>query len=70
MSDSEESWRAGRRVVSILAEYKRSTKGIIHDISATGKTCFLEPEEAIGINNLILSLEEDEREEIKRSCAP
>ena len=66
LSDSEESWRAGRRVVSILAEYKRSTKGIIHDISATGKTCFLEPEEAIGINNLILSLEEDEREEIKK----
>lgn len=66
LSDSEESWRAGRRVVSILAEHKRSAKGIIHDISATGKTCFLEPEEAIGVNNLILSLEEEEREEIKK----
>jgi len=66
LSDSEESWRGGRRVVSILAEHKRSAKGIIHDISATGKTCFLEPEEAIGMNNLILSLEEDEREEIKK----
>lgn len=66
LSDTEESWKEGRRVVSILVEHKRSSKGIIHDISATGKTCFIEPEEAIGINNLVLSLEEEEREEIKK----
>ncbi|MBL7924563.1 MAG: DNA mismatch repair protein MutS [Bacteroidia bacterium] len=66
LTDAEESWRNGRRVVSILAEQKRSARGIIHDISATGKTCFVEPEEAIGVNNLILSLEEEERMEIQR----
>ena len=66
LTESEESWRNGRRVVSIVAEQKRSAKGIIHDISATGKTCFIEPEEAIGVNNLILSLEEEERQEIQR----
>lgn len=66
VTDAEESWRNGRRVVSIVAEQKRSARGIIHDLSATGKTCFIEPEEAIGVNNLILSLEEEERMEIQR----
>ncbi len=66
LTESEESWRSGRRVISIQAEQKRSAKGIIHDLSATGKTCFIEPEEAIGINNLVLSLEEEERAEVLR----
>jgi DNA mismatch repair protein MutS2 len=66
LTESEESWRNGRRVVSIVAEQKRSAKGIIHDLSATGKTCYIEPEEAIGVNNLLLSLEEEERMEIQR----
>ncbi len=66
LSEAEESWRNGRRVVSIVAEQKRSARGIVHDISSTGKTCFIEPEEAIAINQLILSLEEEERAEIKR----
>lgn len=66
ISDAEESWRNGRRVISIVAEQKRSAKGIIHDISATGKTCFIEPEEALGINSLINQLEAEEQEEIRR----
>jgi DNA mismatch repair protein MutS2 len=66
ISDAEESWRNGRRVISIVAEQKRSAKGIIHDISATGKTCFIEPEEALGINSLINQLEQEEQEEIRR----
>ncbi len=66
LTDAEESWRNGRRVISIFAEQKRSAKGIIHDLSATGKTCYIEPEEALGMNNFITSLEEDEREEILR----
>lgn len=66
LTDAKESWRGGRRVISIFAEQKRSARGIIHDISATGKTCFIEPEEAIGINNILVSLEEDEKLEIQR----
>jgi DNA mismatch repair protein MutS2 len=66
ISDAEESWRNGRRVISIVAEQKRSAKGIIHDISATGKTCFIEPEEALGVNSMINHLEQEEQEEIRR----
>jgi len=66
LTDAKESWRGGRRVISIFAEQKRSARGIIHDISATGKTCFIEPEEAMGINNILIGLEEDEKLEIQR----
>lgn len=66
LTDSEESSRNGRRVIAIFAEQKRSVKGIIHDTSATGKTAFVEPEETVGINNIISSLEQEERLEIIR----
>ncbi|MDQ3050831.1 MAG: DNA mismatch repair protein MutS [Bacteroidota bacterium] len=66
LTESEESSRNGRRVVAIVAEQKRSIKGVIHDTSTTGKTAFIEPEETVGINNLIASLEQEERMEITR----
>ena len=51
LSDSVESFRNGRRVLSVPAEHKRKIRGIIHDESATGKTAFIEPELVIEINN-------------------
>lgn len=66
LTESEESSRAGRRVIAIQAEQKRTVKGFIHDTSATGKTAFLEPEEAMGINQTIYHLEQEERLEIQR----
>lgn len=66
LADTQESTRNGRRVLSIVAEQKRMSKGIVHDVSATGKTVFIEPEEVIEMNNLVFSLEQDERLEIQR----
>lgn len=66
LTDSAESWRNGRRVLSVFAEQKRMAKGIIHDLSATGKTCFLEPEEALQVNSELIALEEEEKSEILR----
>lgn len=66
LTEAEESSRGGRRVIAILAEQKRTARGIVHDISATGKTAFLEPEEAVGINQTITALEQEERLEILR----
>lgn len=66
LTEAEESSRGGRRVIAILAEQKRTARGIVHDISATGKTAFLEPEEAVGINQTIATLEQEERLEILR----
>ena len=64
LTDNEESWRNGRRVISIYIEHKRSAKGVIHDISATGKTCYIEPDETIQVNNMLFELEEEEKQEI------
>lgn len=64
LSDNLETFRNGRRVLSVPAEFKRQVRGIIHDESATGKTSFVEPEEVIDINNDLLELENEEKREI------
>lgn len=66
LTDNVESFRNGRRVLSVPAEHKRSIRGIIHDESTTGRTAFIEPEEIISINNDIFELEIEERKEIYR----
>jgi len=58
--------RGGRLVIPVLAEHKRKLKGFIHDESATGQTVFMEPAEALEINNRIRELELEERREIIR----
>ena len=66
LSDNVESFRNGRRVLSVPSENKRKIRGIIHDESTTGKTAYIEPEEVIEINNDIFDLETEERKEIYR----
>lgn len=58
--------RGGRLVIPVLAEYKRRIKGFIQDESATGQTVFMEPAEALEINNHIRELEYEEKREITR----
>ena len=65
-ADIEESFSNGRRVVAVFAEYKRQVKGILHGESDTRRTAYIEPEETIGHNNDIYSLENDERKEVIR----
>lgn len=66
LADIVESTRNGRRVLAVLAAYKRQVKGILHDESATGQTTFIEPEEVIDINNELLNIDLDEKREIYR----
>lgn len=58
--------RDGRVVIPILAEHKRRIKGFVHDESATGQTVYLEPAEALEINNELRELEYAERREVVR----
>lgn len=64
LSDIDESYRHGRRVLAVPAEHKRKINGIIHDESGTGKTVFIEPQSVVLLNNEILELESDKRKEI------
>ncbi len=47
-------------MVALFAEHKRQVKGILHGESDSRKTAFIEPEETVGLNNEIFSLEHAE----------
>jgi DNA mismatch repair protein MutS2 len=57
---------AGRMVIPIQAEYKRKVEGFVHDVSSTGQTVYIEPVQALQINNEIRQLESEEQREIER----
>jgi DNA mismatch repair protein MutS2 len=66
VTDTGEAFLNGRRVVAVFAEHKRQIKGILHGESDSRKTSFIEPEETIGLNNEIFSLEHAESREVNR----
>jgi DNA mismatch repair protein MutS2 len=66
VAETEEAFLNGRRVVALFAEHKRQVKGILHGESDSRKTSFIEPEETIGHNNEIFSLEHEESREVNR----
>lgn len=66
LQDGIVTMRGDRYVIPVKAEYKRSVKGFIHDRSATGATVFIEPEYVLELNNELVSLTIDEREEVEK----
>ena len=56
--------RDGRMVIPVTAEHKKRVKGFIHDESATGHTVFIEPTEALDINNSLRELTYAEKREV------
>lgn len=66
LTDIEESFMNGRRVLAVFAEQKRLVKGVLHSESESRRTSFIEPEETTEINNEIFSLEYKEEKEITR----
>lgn len=58
--------REGRFVIPVKIENKKKVVGIIHGISQTGATVFIEPAEIIEMNNELSILESEERREIHR----
>jgi DNA mismatch repair protein MutS2 len=66
VAETEEAFLNGRRVVALFAEHKRQVRGILHGESDSRKTSFIEPEETIGLNNEIFTLEHAESREVNR----
>lgn len=66
VSDIEEAFLNGRRVIAVHAEYKRQVKGILLGESDSRKTSFIEPEETIELNNEVFALEHEESREVYR----
>ena len=58
--------RDGRFVVPVKAEHKGDLPGLVHDISSTGATLFVEPMGVVQANNELKELEAREQKEIDR----
>jgi DNA mismatch repair protein MutS2 len=58
--------RNDRFVIPVRAADRRTVPGVVHSASATGQTVFVEPLEAIDLNNRLVQLSEDELVEIAR----
>ena len=61
--------RDGRYVVPVKSEHRADVPGLVHDVSATGSTYFVEPMSAVNANNALRELEIKERKEIERILA-
>lgn len=58
--------RQGRWVVPVKSGMQHDLKGIIHDQSHTKQTVFIEPEEVVATNNLLIRVENEIEREIER----
>src|SRR5918995_2747540 len=66
LQDQVVSDRDGRYVLVVKAEHRTAIPGIIHGSSGSGASLYLEPLSTVEINNEIVALEQQEREEVHR----
>ena len=61
--------RNGRFVVPVKSEHKGNVPGLVHDVSGSGSTFFVEPMAAVQANNELRELQSREEKEIERILA-
>ncbi|MDI6049012.1 DNA mismatch repair protein MutS [Flavobacterium sp. XS2P24] len=66
LDDIKESFVQNRRVLAVLAMYRRKVKGSILGSSKTGSIAYIEPEATLQYSRELSNLEYEEKEEITR----
>jgi len=61
--------REGRFVIPVKVEWRREIKGIVHDVSNTGATLFIEPWATLDMGNEMRELAMEEKHEVERILA-
>ncbi|MGH9357075.1 MAG: endonuclease MutS2, partial [Terriglobia bacterium] len=61
--------RNGRFVLPVRAEKRRTVQGIVHGVSSSGASVYVEPLETVPLNNDLIELEERETAEVRRILA-
>jgi len=60
----EPSWRHGRPVLQVKADYRQHVRGVLHDRSTSGATLFVEPEAVVEVANRLSDEQAAENREI------
>jgi len=66
VSDTVVTQREGRYVIPVKSELRRELQGIVHDVSNSGATVFIEPWSMVESGNALREMELEERTEIER----
>ncbi|WOS96634.1 endonuclease MutS2 [Nosocomiicoccus massiliensis] len=66
LSDSIITMRNNRFVLPVKADSQSSVRGIVHDVSATGQTVYIEPMAIVELSNKIARLREQENVEVEK----
>ncbi len=66
LQDSVVTIRQNKFVVPVKAEYKNEIQGVVHDVSASGSTYFIEPAIVADLNAKVMQLYNQEQEEINK----